>query len=333
MVNHTALTIAAARQAGLAVAGLAICGASPQPDLAERSEPRGGRALRDRARGHPAGRGAQRRRRRASAPQDDARTAGVAGEIEHAQLDLPRAPPRQAVADATDTRPVLHVGRRSGAPARAAARSAGSDRRKRTKPPPARVRACSPRTVGGVRSTVERRLQELLSRLGRQREHRAERPRLELRRRASRSRRRGPAPAGRSASSTVAIGELAETMRSVACDGCELRPVEGRAVTTAVAVRADGECWARSAPLAARTTDDRSARRCVETPARVRGRDDDPVGAVRHGRARDRPLRPPSSGSSGPPASPSAAARSRATAPRLSCTVTRDGRGARDARR
>ena len=36
-LNHTALTIAAARQAGLAVAGLAICGASAQPDLAERS--------------------------------------------------------------------------------------------------------------------------------------------------------------------------------------------------------------------------------------------------------------------------------------------------------
>ena len=36
-VNHAALTIAAARQAGLAVAGLAICGASPQPDLAERT--------------------------------------------------------------------------------------------------------------------------------------------------------------------------------------------------------------------------------------------------------------------------------------------------------
>jgi dethiobiotin synthetase len=37
MVNQTALTIAAARQAGLAVAGLAICGASPRPDLAERA--------------------------------------------------------------------------------------------------------------------------------------------------------------------------------------------------------------------------------------------------------------------------------------------------------
>jgi dethiobiotin synthetase len=36
-VNHAALTIAAARQAGLAVAGLAICGASLQPDLAERT--------------------------------------------------------------------------------------------------------------------------------------------------------------------------------------------------------------------------------------------------------------------------------------------------------
>ena len=37
MVNQTALTIAAARQAGLAVAGLAICGASARPDLAERA--------------------------------------------------------------------------------------------------------------------------------------------------------------------------------------------------------------------------------------------------------------------------------------------------------
>jgi dethiobiotin synthetase len=36
-VNHTAMTIAAARQAGLAVAGLAICGASPRPDLLERT--------------------------------------------------------------------------------------------------------------------------------------------------------------------------------------------------------------------------------------------------------------------------------------------------------
>jgi dethiobiotin synthetase len=36
-LNHTALTIAAARHAGLAIAGLAICGASPEPDLAERS--------------------------------------------------------------------------------------------------------------------------------------------------------------------------------------------------------------------------------------------------------------------------------------------------------
>ena len=37
MVNHAALTVVAARQAGLAVAGLAICGASAQPDLAERT--------------------------------------------------------------------------------------------------------------------------------------------------------------------------------------------------------------------------------------------------------------------------------------------------------
>ena len=37
MVNQTALTIAAARQAGLAVAGLAICGASARPDIAERA--------------------------------------------------------------------------------------------------------------------------------------------------------------------------------------------------------------------------------------------------------------------------------------------------------
>jgi dethiobiotin synthetase len=37
MVNHTALTIAAARRAKLAVAGLAICGASARPDLAERT--------------------------------------------------------------------------------------------------------------------------------------------------------------------------------------------------------------------------------------------------------------------------------------------------------
>jgi dethiobiotin synthetase len=36
-VNHTAMTIAAARQAGLAVAGLAICGASSHPDLLERT--------------------------------------------------------------------------------------------------------------------------------------------------------------------------------------------------------------------------------------------------------------------------------------------------------
>ena len=36
-VNHAALTIAAARQAGLAVAGLAICGGSLEPDLAERA--------------------------------------------------------------------------------------------------------------------------------------------------------------------------------------------------------------------------------------------------------------------------------------------------------
>jgi dethiobiotin synthetase len=36
-VNHTAMTIAAARQAGLAVAGLAICGAAPRPDLLERT--------------------------------------------------------------------------------------------------------------------------------------------------------------------------------------------------------------------------------------------------------------------------------------------------------
>jgi dethiobiotin synthetase len=36
-INHTAMTVAAARQAGLAVAGLAICGASPRPDLLERA--------------------------------------------------------------------------------------------------------------------------------------------------------------------------------------------------------------------------------------------------------------------------------------------------------
>jgi dethiobiotin synthetase len=34
-LNHSALTIAAARQAGLAIAGLAICGASRNPDASE----------------------------------------------------------------------------------------------------------------------------------------------------------------------------------------------------------------------------------------------------------------------------------------------------------
>jgi dethiobiotin synthetase len=36
-LNHTSLTIAAARHAGLAIAGLAVCGASSDPDIAERS--------------------------------------------------------------------------------------------------------------------------------------------------------------------------------------------------------------------------------------------------------------------------------------------------------
>ncbi|MEO9176247.1 MAG: dethiobiotin synthase [Gaiellales bacterium] len=36
-LNHTALTIAAARHAGLAIAGLAVCGASADPDIGERS--------------------------------------------------------------------------------------------------------------------------------------------------------------------------------------------------------------------------------------------------------------------------------------------------------
>jgi dethiobiotin synthetase len=36
-LNHASLTIAAARHAGLAIAGLAVCGASSDPDIAERS--------------------------------------------------------------------------------------------------------------------------------------------------------------------------------------------------------------------------------------------------------------------------------------------------------
>jgi dethiobiotin synthetase len=36
-LNHAALTVAAAREAGLAIAGLAICGVSPQPDGGERA--------------------------------------------------------------------------------------------------------------------------------------------------------------------------------------------------------------------------------------------------------------------------------------------------------
>jgi dethiobiotin synthetase len=36
-INHAALTVAAAREAGIAIAGLAICGASPQPDSTERA--------------------------------------------------------------------------------------------------------------------------------------------------------------------------------------------------------------------------------------------------------------------------------------------------------
>jgi dethiobiotin synthetase len=36
-INHAALTVAAAREAGLAIAGLAICGGSPQPDGGERA--------------------------------------------------------------------------------------------------------------------------------------------------------------------------------------------------------------------------------------------------------------------------------------------------------